>query len=201
MRTMYKTLFSVILFLIGSWQGIHAGDGKSVLAGDSLRTSVSDTLATQDTRFSFYPSVPSWEYFNYTPWHEGFNASLSLFASMGTGSHRPKGVGFGKDISLAYVKPFGNRWAYALATNVNTLDWGSFQWRQASIGGEVTYAVNDMLSFSVTGYKELVHPNTFLPYYRSLNAFRESYDSHFGGAVNLKFSENFFMQVSFGTGK
>ena len=196
---MYKNFFICLLFCTLFQPFCRAENKEKATTSTSTETKAPLPVGS-DSAIVIYPSIPSWEYFNYSPWHEGFNASLSMFASIGIGKHSPKGAGFGKDISLAYVKPLGNRWAYALATNINTMKWGSRQWNQASIGGELSYALSDRVSFSLTGYKELVRPNTFPPFYRSLNAFRDNYDSYFGGAVNLKFNENFFMQVSFGTG-
>ncbi len=159
----------------------------------------SETPAPDSTLF--YSALPTWEYCNYSPLHTGFNASLSMFASVGLGSHSPRGVGFGKNISFAYAKPFDKRWTYVLAANANNMKWGGYQWNQMTLGGELNYAHSNNLSFSLVGYKEMVHPNTLIPYYSNFShPFMPNMDSYVGGAINMKFSDNFFMQFSIGTG-
>ncbi|HAE24973.1 MAG TPA: hypothetical protein DCG33_06505 [Prevotellaceae bacterium] len=170
-------------------------------AQDSIRDEGISTMAFTGDSTLFYSALPTWEHFTLSPLHAGFNASLSMFASIGLGHHSPNGVGFGKSISFAYAKPLEKRWTYIVAANANSMKWGSINWNQLTLGGELNYAYNDRLSFSVVGYKELVHPNAFLPcYYNYANPFMLNHDSYVGGAVNMKFNDNFFMQVSFGTG-
>ena len=170
-------------------------------AQDSTRNERFSTIAFTSDSTLIYSALPTWESFTLSPLHTGLNASLSMFASVGLGHHSPSGVGFGKSVSFAYAKQFEKRWTYVVATNANTLKWGGINWNQLTLGGELSYAYSDRLSFSIVGYKELVHPNSLMPcYYNLTHPFMLNHDSYVGGAVNMKFNDNFFMQVSFGTG-
>ena len=192
----------VLLLLFLSFPGsaqdvtdVNSLQGDSIISYTPLQKTASrDTILLQ-------PTWPIWEYFNFTPLHTGLNASLSLFSTIGLGHGSPRGAGFGKDISLAYVRPLGSRWCYTLATDMHNLKWGGFQWNQMIVGGELNYACNDRLSFSVFGCKELVHPLRTMPsLYYYTNPFMVNHDNYVGGAINMKFNDNIFLQVSFGTG-
>lgn len=127
------------------------------------------------------------------PLHEGFNALLSMSATVGLGGHHPSGVGFGRDISLAYASPLGKRTTYAVAANTSAFNWGGFHYNQAAVGGSLNYALGDKVWVSVEGYKNLVRPKSYLPYETT------RCDSYLGGVVNMKWSDNVFIQVSVGT--
>lgn len=173
---------------------------ETFLKSDSV--SLDKPVSLKNDSTLFYPSLPAPYFSSFGPLHEGFNGAVSLYATIGLGHNRPKGVGFGKSINLTYAKPLYKRWSYALSADVNSMKWGNYQWNQAIVGGEVNYACTDRLSFSVMGYKELVHPNTLMPYMRDYysDPFMMNRDSYVGGAVNFKFSDSFFIQVGFGTG-
>lgn len=130
---------------------------------------------------------------NVFPLHEGFNAQVSMSATVGLGGRHPSGVGFGRDLNLAYASPLNRRLTYAVAANTSQFNWGSFHYNQAGVGGALNYAANDKVSFSVEGYKNLVRPRSFLPFDGT------RCDSYVGGALNVKWSDNVFIQVSVGT--
>lgn len=146
---------------------------------------------------TLYFPVPQLPTFWHTPWlHEGFNAALSLSATVGLGGHHPKGVGFGKSISLAYAAPLGKRFSYTLGMNTDFFNWGGLRYREASIAGALNYQCNDIVSLTLEGYKEIVHPNLY-PFLRD----RMHPDKYLGGAINFQFNRNVFMQISVGTGE
>ena len=125
--------------------------------------------------------------------HEGLNARISMSATVGLGGHHPSGVGFGRDINLVYAPLSGKQLNYAVTAGTSVFNWGGIHYNQAGIGGLLNYAASDKLSFSLEGYKDLIHPKPFLSY----DPMRR--DSYIGGTVNLKFFDNIFIQVSVGT--
>ena len=60
------------------------------------------------------------------------------------------------------------------------------------MGGTLNYLLNDRMSVSLAGYKDLVGPNSYV-------APGLKRDSYLGGALNMKFNESFSISVSIGT--
>ena len=200
MKTFFTALLMISLSVGATAQSVP--ENGSFLQ-DSARSNHFNPIHTNRDSILFYPALPTWEHFSLSPLHQGLNSTISLYASFGIGHNRPKGVGFGKDINLAYANSLSDRWRYTLAANMHNMKWGSLQWNQMTIGGELNYAHSDQVSFSIMGYKELVHPDRLSPYYyhyHYASPFMMNLDSYVGGAVNFKFNDNFFMQVSIGTG-
>ncbi len=142
------------------------------------------------------PLYGSWRGYDYSsyPIHQGLNASLSLSATMGLGGKTPSGIGFGRDVNMTYASPAGKQMVYTIGVSTSQMDWGGWHYNQAGIGGTLNYILNDKVSLSLAGYKELVHPvgpDGGYPYFRR--------DNYVGGAVNMKFTDNVFIQVSIGT--
>ncbi len=167
------------------------GDG---LKKGSENAVAPDSLQTGRILLAGMPLYGSWRGYDYSlyPIHQGLNASLSLSATMGLGGKTPSGIGFGRDVNLAYASPAGKQMVYTLGVNTSQMDWGGWHYNQAGIGGTLNYILNDKVSLSLAGYKELVHPVGLAGY----PCFRR--DNYVGGAVNMKFTDNIFIQVSIG---
>ena len=168
------------------------GDGLKDVPAEGVGT---DSLRHDSILLVGTPFYGGWRSSDYTMWplHEGLNASLSLSATVGVGGKTPSGVGFGRDVGMVYASPLGKRLVYTLGANSSQMDWGGWNYNQAGVGGTLNYMLNDKVSFSLAGYKELVHPVPF----EGRSAFHR--DNYVGGAVNMKFTDNIFIQISVGT--
>lgn len=157
----------------------------------------SDSLGQDSLRVlsPYHLSSANWYGYdwNFFPIHEGMNASLSMSAAIGLGGDAPSGVGFGRNLHLAYAGALNKRTSYILSASTAQMDWGGFHYNQAGIGGALNFALNDRMSISVEGYKDLVRPNAFLT-----NQYLHR-DNYLGGALNMKISNALFIQVSLGT--
>lgn len=187
-RIFFFIIFSIAVLPVVA-QERNLSEHKSVKT-DSLKV---DSLNKPVT--PYYIVSPSWYGYDWSffPLHQGINASLSLSATIGFGSHHLSGVGFGRQVDFIYASPIAKQLSYTVGMNTSQMDWGGFHYNQAGIGGSLNYAVNDKVSLSLSGYKDLVHPQSLLP---------QQYlhpDKYLEGAVNMKFTPYFFLQVSFGT--
>ena len=160
-------------------------DNDSTLPRRSRCDSIAAPIMT------YRPGLYGYDHWN-SPLHTGLNAELSLSASIGLGNHSPSGVGFGREVSLTYVSPLGKQLAYTLGVNTAQMDWGGYHYNQAGVGGTLNYLLNDRMSVSLAGYKDLVGPNSYV-------APGLKRDSYLGGALNMKFNESFSISVSIGT--
>lgn len=163
--------------------------GQDVVS-DSTRNAVpfvqQDSVDYYSLFSPFYDSA-------FLPLHSGMNAQLSLSTMVGWGSHSPSGVGFGRSVSVIYASPMKNNFSYTLGINTQGINWGGYRYNEASIGGSLNYSANDKLGFSIEGYKDMTTQQTF-------NRFRPYRpDSYISGAVNYKFSDKVFIQVSVGS--
>lgn len=115
-----------------------------------------------------------------------------MSATVGLGGGHPSGVGFGREINLVYASPLGKQLSYTLNVNTSSLDWGGYHANQSGVGGTLNYLLNDRVSFTLAGYKDLVHPRSLWPVYGPRR------DHYVGGAVNMKLTDFFYIQVSVG---
>lgn len=186
-RYLFFIIFSLFMFPAFTRSKVIE---RNTEASDSLRK---DTLNRALTPYYIYS--PNWSGYDYNffPIHQGFNTLLSLDATIGLGSHHPSGVGFGRHVNFIYASPVKNQLSYTLAMNTSQMDWSGYHYNQAGVGGSLNYTVNDKISLSLSGYKDFIHPQQ--------NLFRQypQLNNYIGGAVNMKFADNVFLQVSFGT--
>lgn len=130
------------------------------------------------------------EPFYMSPWqlHEGFNAQLGMSVTAGFGKHSPRGVGFGSNAAFVYAMPLGERLAFAGGVNMQTLDWGGWKMRNASVFGVAACRLNERMNVYAFGEKSLV------PGGRRLRNFPGFGEDRWGGAVDLKLGDNVFVQ-------
>ena len=130
------------------------------------------------------------EPFYMSPWqlHEGFNAQLGMSVTAGFGKHMPRGVGFGSNAAFVYAMPFGERLAFAGGVNMQTLDWGGWKMRNASVFGVAAYRLNERMNVYAFGEKSLVPGGRRL---RNCTGFGED---RWGGAVDFKLGDHVFVQ-------
>lgn len=134
------------------------------------------------------------------PLHEGFNAQLSLSAIMGLGHHSPSGVGFGRDIQMAYAAPLKGRLSYTLGASATSMDWGRWNYHQVGVGGSLNAAVNDHVLLTLTGYKNLSNPTGNLSHINScLPWWNDGLDHYIGASALVKVNDFLYFQVSVGS--
>lgn len=134
------------------------------------------------------------------PLHEGFNAQFSLSAIMGMGEHTPSGVGFGRDVQMAYAAPLKGGLSYTLGASATSMDWGGLCYHQVGIGGSLNAAVSDKVLLTLTGYKGLSNPTGRLADFNScLPWWSDGLDHYIGASALVKVSDFFYFQVSVGT--
>lgn len=186
---MHRLSFFLLVYILLAAPAVCADDLKK--ASGSVPSA--DSLQAPPMMLAGMPIYGSWRGYESAlyPVHQGLNASLSLSATMGLGGNTPSGVGFGRDVNMVYASQAG-KLVYTLGANTSQLDWGGWHYNQAGIGGTLNYIVSDKVSLGLTGYKELVHPDRL-----GYPCFRR--DNYIGGAVNMKFTDNIFLQVSIGT--
>ena len=119
------------------------------------------SVADTGTVATLMPRLWMPEPFYMSPWqlHEGLNAQFGMNVTAGFGKHSPKGVGFGSNAAFVYAQPFGNRWAFAGGVSMQTLDWGGWKMRNASVFGVAAYKVNERMNVYAFGEKSLVPGN------------------------------------------
>ena len=160
-------------------------------SGDTLRTDTSRWLRPS-AYFAVRPDVWTGGA-DFFPVHQGLNAQISLSAMTGLGHHSPKGVGFGRDINLVYASPLGKQLTYTLGATTTGIEWGGYHYNQAGIGGTLNYEVNDRVTLSLAGYKDLVRPEGLYPY-----RYGPERDYSVGASAFFKLLLNVFIQVSAG---
>ncbi len=176
----------VLLLLLAVMQTAVRGEVRDTLRADTSR------WLRPSAYFAVRPDVWTGGA-DFFPVHEGLNAQISLSAMTGIGHHSPKGVGFGRDISLVYASPLGKQLTYTLGATTAGIQWGGCHYNQAGIGGTLNYEVNDRVSLSLAGYKDLVRPEGPLPYRYGVQR-----DYSVGASAFFKLLQNVFIQVSAG---
>lgn len=90
--------------------------------------------------------------------HEGFNASLGMSLTIPFGKNAPRGVGFGRDVTLAYVKPLSERWSMAAGIYAAGMSFGGWNDNEVSLSAALAYQVNDDITLYGYGTKSLLSP-------------------------------------------
>ncbi|MEG1580004.1 MAG: hypothetical protein RR386_01945 [Bacteroidaceae bacterium] len=164
---------------------------EEVVSSDSLTNSEEipqDRLLPMQSTFVnplYYRSYNGFDGFL----HSGLNASLSLSATVGLGSHSPSGVGFGKDIDVMYVFPLDKRWSAAVGLYFSDFSWGdAYSNRELGFSGTVSYRMSEKVMLSAYANKSITHTRMPLPFCP-----REGGD-RIGGRVDVKVNDH----VSFG---
>ncbi len=161
----------------------------------SLPVSLSADTASQqraDTagRVALLPRLYMPEPFYMSPWqlHEGFNAQLGMSVTAGFGKHSPRGVGFGSNAAFVYAYPLGSRLSVAGGVRMQTLDWGGWKMRNASVFGVAAYKVNENVNVYAFGEKSLT------PDKRRFRNYPDFAEDKWGGAVDFKLGDHVFVQ-------
>ena len=195
---MKRLLFVIVLVAVGF--AANAQDYLRrripVAAGDDVATAQS--VGTDSVRHDvLMPRLWMPEPFYMSPWqlHEGLNAQFGLNVTAGFGKHSPKGVGFGSNAAFVYAQPFGNRWAFAGGVNMQTLDWGGWKMRNASVFGVAAYKVNERMNVYAFGEKSLVPGN------RRFRNYPDFGEDRWGGAVDFKLGNHVFVQFGVSQGR
>lgn len=195
---MKRLLFVIVLVAVGF--AANAQDYLRrripVAAGDDVATAQS--VGTDSVRHDvLMPRLWMPEPFYMSPWqlHEGLNAQFGMNVTAGFGKHSPKGVGFGSNAAFVYAQPFGNRWAFAGGVNMQTLDWGGWKMRNASVFGVAAYKVNERMNVYAFGEKSLVPGN------RRFRNYPDFGEDRWGGAVDFKLGNHVFVQFGVSQGR
>ena len=196
---MFRRFLGIILLQLVASAGLMAQEMPDSVRVDSLSV---------PSPFDFYQFSRPMGWSGYdafiAPLHEGFNAQFSLSAIMGMGHHAPSGVGFGKDIQMAYAGPIKDRLSYTLGAVASLLDWGRLNYQQVGVGGSLNAAVSDRVMLSLTGYKSLSNSGGhygcgFGPGAGYMPWCGDGLDHYIGAAAMFKVSDAFFFQVSVGS--
>lgn len=125
--------------------------------------------------------------------HKGFNASLSMSATMAFGSNAPSGVGFGTDAAFIYAAPLSKRFSVAAGLYTSTMDWGGFHLHEAGLVAIAAYQLTDKVSLYGFGTKALT-PSQYAP-------FIDPYGSgdKLGAAIKVQMNRNVSFGLSFQT--
>lgn len=185
-------LLSALLSL-GAWAQID-----SIAQGDTLQR-----LRPEPTRFAMVNGSRPWmgrSYWmnpmNYGVLHEGFNANLSLSATVGFGKHAPSGVGFGKSIDLSYLHTFSPKLSAAVGVYASHFSWGGSSNTDLGVTAMLAYRATDRLTLYAYGTKSLTPNSRNTWQYGYWNNFLSTGD-RLGVAAGYKFSEKFHMQLNF----
>lgn len=90
--------------------------------------------------------------------HEGFNASLGMSLTIPFGKNAPRGVGFGRDVTLAYVKPLSERWTLAAGLYAAGMSFGGWNDNEVGLSAALAYQLNDHVTLYGYGTKSLLSP-------------------------------------------
>ena len=169
-------------------------------AAESDIDTKTDTATTTEANAISFLSDPVNGYWIFPDLHTGFNASVSMFTSIGTGGHHAGDTAFGQSFAFAWTDKLGkSRWSYALAAQTSSVRWNAGQWAQASLCGSLQYSLSEKVSLIVSGYRQLLHPD-----HRHYGLYNHTWwglpDRYWEGAVRFKVNDNCTIQVSAGTG-
>lgn len=195
---MKRLLFVIVLVAVGFVANAqdYLRRRIPVAAGDDVATAQS--VGTDSVRLDvLMPRLWMPEPFYMSPWqlHEGLNAQFGMNVTAGFGKHSPKGVGFGSNAAFVYAQPFGNRWAFAGGVSMQTLDWGGWKMRNASVFGVAAYKVNERMNVYAFGEKSLVPGN------RRFRNYPDFGEDRWGGAVDFKLGNHVFVQFGVSQGR
>lgn len=128
--------------------------------------------------------------------HKGFNAQVSLFGTMGFGKRAPKGVGFGKDLSLSYLHEFSPRLSLAVGAYGSHFSWGNFSTTDIGVTAMLAYRATDRLTLYAYGTKTLTPHHNLSPTPWLYDPVMPLSGDRFGIAADYKFSEKFHLQLN-----
>lgn len=170
------------------------------IAEDNIDIKTDSTTSIKTSTFTFL-NDPFNGYWIFPDLHTGFNASVSMFTSIGIGGHHAGNTAFGQSFAFAWTDKLDkSKWSYALAAHTSSVHWNARQWVQASLSGSVQYSLNEKVSLIFSAYQQIFHPtNKYYGLYR--NTWWDIPDRYWEGAVKFKVNDNCTIQVSAGTGK
>lgn len=128
--------------------------------------------------------------------HEGFNAQVSLSGTMAFGKHAPKGVGFGKDLSLSYLHRFSPHWSAAVGAYGSHFSWNGFQSTDIGVTAMLAYQATDRLTLYAYGTKTLTPERPHIPSYWLYEYSTPLSGDRLGVAAGYKINEKFHIQVN-----
>ena len=145
LNILYRSIFCFVLLAVLSPATIAAQEAHTVSVADTLANdTLQNTPIQSETSSLSLPYVVPAAFGFYDMWHlhEGLNAQFGLNLTAGFGKGSPKGVGFGQQLSLAYVQPVGKRWHLTAGLTAYHMDWG--RWHQSAL------ALNAQLSYRLS---------------------------------------------------
>lgn len=163
------------------------------MVGDSVETpAAADTAAAV-----LMPRLWMPEPFYLSPWqlHEGLNAQMGMSVSVGFGRRAPRGAGFGTSMAFVYAKPVNDRLSLTGGVSMDSMDWGSWRERNATVAATAGYRVSDFLSLYAYGSRSLTPRSVY-------GAGSPRYDAtHWGGGAEMSLGKNVFIQVGVSGGR
>lgn len=185
-------LLTVFLCSLSGWS-----QTDSVAVADTTQT-----FRTSPSRFAMVNGVGSrfgralWmNPFHYGVLHEGFNANVSLSATMAFGKHAPNGVGFGKSLDLSYLHSFSPRLSVAVGVYGSHFSWGGQRATDLGVTAMLAYRATERLTLYAYGTKTLT-PNASKAWQSNYWGYSPLNGDRFGVAADYKFSEKFHMQLN-----
>lgn len=166
---------------------VNLDEEATLVAADSVDFSMPSPIPAVGTPYAFLMcGVSPFGYGGYT-WdlHKGFNASLGMSVSVGVGSHRLHGAGFGQDAAFLYAQPLNNRLSVAGGVYATNMNWGDYNYRNVGVTGIVAFKATDRVTLYGYGNKSIMPKRTF-PAYPLPNFSPDK----FGGMINVKVGES-----------
>lgn len=130
--------------------------------------------------------------------HQGFNAQLSLSASVAFGKHAPRGVGFGQTAAFAYLAPLTSRLSIGAGIYANNMDWGAWRRTDVGLGGMLAYQLTDRINLYAYGSKTFLPRDTYNNQMRRdpFPLFLDQPRDRIGAAAEFKIGNNAMIGVS-----
>ena len=195
---MKRLFFVIVLVAVGFAANAQDYLRRRIPVAAGENVAGAQSVGTDSVRLDvLMPRLWMPEPFYMSPWqlHEGFNAQFGMNVTAGFGKHAPKGVGFGSNAAFVYAQPFGNRWAFAGGVSMQTLDWGGWKMKNASVFGVAAYKVNERMNVYAFGEKSLVPGN------RNFRNYPNFGEDRWGGAVDFKLGDHVFVQFGVSQGR
>lgn len=182
-----------IIMLLAAVSALPARAAAVSAVGDSVEA----PAATDSASAMLMPRLWMPEPFYLSPWqlHEGLNAQMGMSVSVGFGRHAPRGAGIGSSMAFVYAKPVGDRLSLTGGVSMDSMNWGSWRERNATVAATAGYRVSDCLSLYAFGSHSLTPRSVY-------GAGSPRYDAtRWGGGAEMSLGKNVFIQVGVSGGR